>query len=247
MHNKIKIRLSFLLLILVLVILPSAIARFTAKKSFNCELNINNHPRMMPLREAVLTDNGGIDVIKAKGTPDFSKVATTKEGMFMAEDDYGESYYYRGVADNWVSFAGFYWRIIRINGDGSIRLIYSGTKTNNTGDATQIGTSAYNPTYREEKYADYKISTIKTTVDNWYKTNILDKGYDNKVADTGYCNDMTKKSKEYFGAWDRLYNNNNPIFNCPNKQNDLLSKSNNKLTYPVGLLNHDEASIAGAT
>ena len=51
----------------------------------------------------------------------------------MAEDDYGESYYYRGKADNWLSFAGFYWRIIRINGDGSIRLIYSGTKDNHTG------------------------------------------------------------------------------------------------------------------
>ena len=38
-----------------------------------------------------------------------------------------ESYYYTGNPDNWVSFAGFWWRIIRINGDGSIRMIYQGT------------------------------------------------------------------------------------------------------------------------
>ena len=211
--------------------------KVTVKQSFG--------PRL--LRNVILEDNGGINAIKLKGTPDFSKTATTKEGVFMAEDDYGESYYYRGKADNWVSFAGFYWRIIRINGDGSIRLIYSGTKTNNTGDATQIGNSQYNPNYNDEKYADYKISTIKTTVDNWYKANILDKGYDNKIADTGYCNDMTKKNTSDFGAYARLVTNKTPTLKCPNKDNDLLSKSNNKLTYPVGLLTWDEASFAGAT
>ena len=178
-------------------------------------------------------------------TPDFSKTAETKEGMFMAEDDYGESYYYRGAADNWVSFAGFYWRIIRINGDGSIRIIYSGTKTNNTGDGAQIGESAYNTSRYEEKSADYKISTVKNMVDNWYKTNILDKGYDDKIADTGYCNDISKKSTRDFGAYDRLYNNKTPILKCFNKESNLLSKSNNKLTYPVGLITWDEASFAG--
>ncbi len=177
-------------------------------------------------------------------TPDFSKTATTKEGMFMAEDDYGESYYYRGVADNWVSFAGFYWRIIRINGDGSIRLIYSGTRENHIGDGTQIGESAYNAVGNKEKCADYKISTVKKVVDNWYKTNILDKGYDNRIADTDYCNDMSKNSKNQFSSSERLYNKT-PTLKCPDKASDLLSKSNNKLTYPVGLLTYDEVSFAG--
>ena len=239
--------ISLIILIIALLIVP-ALARFTAKKDFSGTLNISNHPGSSPFgagAKSILGKEGGINAIKAKGTPDFSKTATTKEGMFMAEDDYGESYYYRGIADNWVDFAGFYWRIIRINGDGSIRLIYSGTKTNNTGDGTQIGTSAYNPSYDNEKYADYKISTVKNVVDNWYKTNILDKGFDNKISDTGYCNDMTKKSTSEFGSWDRLYNNKTPTLKCPDKANDLLSKSNNKLTYPVGLLTHDEASFAG--
>ena len=48
-------------------------------------------------------------------------------------DDDGEVYYFAGnPTDNWVYFAGFYWRIIRINGDGSIRLIYNGTTTATT-------------------------------------------------------------------------------------------------------------------
>ena len=49
----------------------------------------------------------------------FDDPATTDEGVFEMEDDYGTSYYYRGaVENNYVKFAGFYWRIIRVNGDG---------------------------------------------------------------------------------------------------------------------------------
>ncbi len=50
-----------------------------------------------------------------------------ENGVFKGEDDYGTTYYYRGtVNNNWVSFAGKTWRIIRINGNGTIRLIYAG-------------------------------------------------------------------------------------------------------------------------
>ena len=49
--------------------------------------------------------------IKAKGTPDFNKIApndSETDGLYMAEDDDGESCYYRGaVKNNYVSFAGF--------------------------------------------------------------------------------------------------------------------------------------------
>ena len=169
-----------IILLFTLTALPAALARFTTKKNYNGSLNVNNHPcdKFKKIKSM------GKEFTVKLCTPDFSKNATTKEGMFMAEDEYGESYYYRGAADNWVSFAGFYWRIIRINGDGSIRLIYSGTKTSHTGDGAQIGISAYNPKYDNQKYADYKISTIKTVVENWYKTNIMDKGYNNTIADT---------------------------------------------------------------
>ena len=55
-------------------------------------------------------------LIEAKPKPDFSQMATTKEGMFSALDDYGTSYYYRGVVDNnYVKFGEFYWRILLEN------------------------------------------------------------------------------------------------------------------------------------
>ena len=58
--------------------------------------------------------------------------------MSLAPDDYGISYYFRGnVQNNFVSFAGMCWRIVRITGDGSIKLTfynYSSTNCTQTGD-----------------------------------------------------------------------------------------------------------------
>ncbi len=95
--------------------------------------------------------------IASKGTPDFSKTATTDEGLFVAEDDEGASYYYRGaVKNNYVSFAGFMWRIIRRNGDGSIRMIYSGRTTSDIGTVVTIGNSQYSEKYWDPTYEGYK-------------------------------------------------------------------------------------------
>ena len=114
--------------------------------------------------------------IKAKGTPDFSKTATTDDGLFMAEDDEAESYYYRGaIKNNYVSFAGLTWRIIRRNGDGSIRMIYSGKSTSDTGEATTIGNSKFNSKYWDPAYVGYKYNekfslheNNGTTGYNWF-------------------------------------------------------------------------------
>ena len=120
--------------------------------SFNtlsdCMLVMNNHESSVDIAKTN---------IKSKGTPDFSKTATTDEGLFMTEDDEGESYYYRGaVKNNYVSFAGFVWRIIRRNGDGSIRMIYSGKSPSDTGEATTIGNSQFNSKYWDPTYVGYK-------------------------------------------------------------------------------------------
>ena len=65
-------------------------------------------------------------------------------------------YYFAGnPTDNWIQFAGFYWRIIRINGDGTIRIIYQGTSANATGTSTQI-----------DKIATEIEDTIKTYSDS---------------------------------------------------------------------------------
>jgi len=87
--------------------------------------------------------------IENKKQPDFTKTSTddNTHGLYAALDDDGMSYYFRGnVETNYVKFAGFFWRIIRINGDGSIRLIYDGTSAHANGVSStnrQIGTSTF--------------------------------------------------------------------------------------------------------
>ena len=225
-------------------------------------------------------------------TPDFSKVATTNEGLFKADDDYTattgmKSYYFRGAVDNnWVKFGkdstgkDIYWRIIRINGDGSIRMIYSGTtaptentKVVMTGEGTQIGTSAFNSSSDKAEYVGYMYtlgqqngnstdSTIKTTIDNWYKTTTLetDSATKSLVSQNQiFCNDRSASSTQteawtstgnfYYGAYGRLNVNKMPLLTCPTESDKFTSKNssigNKALDYPVGLITADEVAMAG--
>lgn len=142
---------------------------------------------------------------------DFSKTLDndTTGTMFMSEDNEGISYYFAGATqDNWVKFAGFYWRIIRINGDGTLRIIYSGNEVSGpiiTGEATQIGISAFNENYDDNAYVGYMYgtpgssnyeethanindSTIKQYLDNWYENNLI--SYERNIdTNAGFCGD----------------------------------------------------------
>ena len=98
-------------------------------------------------------------------------------------------YYYAGnTTNNWVKFAGYYWRIIRTNADGSVRMLYSGTATDTTSGYLSTGTTAFNTPSNSPKYVGYMYgekddtlvnartntnnSTIKTAIDNWYASNM---------------------------------------------------------------------------
>ena len=194
-------------------------------------------------------------------------------GLYVGTDADGETYYYRGsVSNNYVYFANAYWRIIRLNGDGSVRLLYAGTTPNATGSGLSIGISSFNSTRNSPAYVGFmygntinqsyelnikneKDSTIKTKLDSWYKTNIVDKGLSSYIADSGFCNDRSITSGDgvsltsitYYGPYQR-YTNHTPNLHCPN-QNDLFTVSNTKgnqaLTYPIGLITSDELAYAG--
>ena len=67
---------------------------------------------------------GKVEDCTADGIPIINTYVDPENTMSIALDDYGTSYYYRGnVIDNYVNFAGMCWRIVRITGDGSIKLI----------------------------------------------------------------------------------------------------------------------------
>ena len=102
---------------------------------------------------------GGEYILASANAPTNSTTDWTNNGT-------GITYYYVGDANevnNWVQFAGFYWRIIRINGDGSIRMIYQGVADSPTpddgnmnGEGTQIGRSAFNTMVSNNMYVGFK-------------------------------------------------------------------------------------------
>lgn len=174
-------------------------------------------------------------------TPDFSSPAgnvTTDgdgtNGLYEYVDDFGATYYFRGnVENNYVYFANFFWRIIRINGDGTLRLIYAGTETHENGyddstpgdtvlsnengnyayvfndaddDITYVGymTGTVGASTYTEANSNITDSSIKTVLDTWYRDNLM--GYDGFIADTTYCNDRSVYEGTGIGSDDTSYN-----------------------------------------
>jgi len=131
---------------------------------------ISSYVLLMPsFSKKILSDNGGVSSIKLKGTPDFTQVATTDEGMYAAKDyDGNDTFYFRGaVENNYVHFANLYWRIIRVNGDGTVRMIYDGTSKHRNGEASsdrQAGQSAFNSEYSDNAYVGYMYGDTKDNV-----------------------------------------------------------------------------------
>ena len=203
-------------------------------KAFTGKIYVTNHScsTSEPAYITLLNKYGGKDSITELPDSAFANATTASDkGMYKKADDLGISYYYRGAVDNnWVKFGkegdkDIYWRIIRINGDGSIRMIYTGTtdpKTDSsvtgsngvymTGTGTQINaaTYAFNSSRDKAEYVGYMFtlgeqhgnstsSTIKTIIENWYAGTTLK---DNTLVsqDQIFCNDRSASSIQT-AAW----------------------------------------------
>ena len=177
--------------------------------------------------------------MNSDGTVTVTGIEDTYGYLCKAKDAYGDSYYYRGnVTNNYVLFAGKYWRIIRYNGDGTVRIIYDGTSAHPNGESSddrQIGTSAFNSSDNDNAYVGYMYgatgastysathvntnnSTIKTYLDTWYENNIKGTTNEQYIADNIFCNDRSfapnnsgtgaGTSKTYY-RWNNFANNSN--------------------------------------
>ncbi len=85
--------------------------------------------------------------------------AEASDGYVCAtKDNYGYSYYFRGTVDNnYVKFADKYWRIVRVNGDGTVRIIYDGTAVHTNGESSTdrfIGNSPYNSYWKKDNVVE---------------------------------------------------------------------------------------------
>jgi len=187
-------------------------------------------------------------------------------------------------------------RIIRLNGDGSIRMQYDGAGASGTSSYTRgfaITNQMWNSNTDDAKYTGWMFggaqgvastskeqaqrneteSTIKTIVDAWYKSNLVDTGFSSYVHDAIFCNDRSTPGKDItgwaddtglgyaknylaYGAYARSgvqsvnFNNVTPQFTCPQANDKFTMKTENggngNLTYPVGLITADEIVAAGS-
>ncbi|CCY28234.1 putative uncharacterized protein [Acholeplasma sp. CAG:878] len=172
---------------------------------------------------------------KLLGTND-SNVVTSGDGLYSKTTSTGTTYYFKGaVENNYVKFADKVWRIVRINEDGTMRLI-----TQDNVISSQKFNSAYN-TYDKMYYTN---SEIKTAVENWYKTNISDKGFDEKVVNGNYFCEQAKVvyNTNYTAGSATVATKDNytPSFDCTTDGN-----GKGVVSGKVGLITIDEVLFAG--
>ena len=197
-------------------------------KSFNAKITtegeavyVSGSPAKVTLTRLRLTES--------TGTPNFSKTSCSSGceestvGIYKAEDDFGDSYYFRGdVTNNYVYFVNKYWRIIRINGDGSIRMIFDGTSAHNNGETStdrQIETKEFNIPPNDNAYVGYMYgkdgawdylsthsnvndSKIKVLLEEWYYSLFQN---EQNITDAIYCNDRVPANGNGYNTEGTLY------------------------------------------
>ena len=165
-----------------------------------------------------------------------------------------------------------YWRIVRVNGDGTLRLLYTGTSTSAAGKDQMVGSGAYNFNYNDPKYTGYTYdrdsnetdSNAKKDIDTWYNTALAGTSYDKMISGGRFCSDSSgyKLASEYgiqgwsadiylYASSDRLdqasgtvaYGKDNaPTFMCPTTSETYGGSYRLK----VGLLSADEIVFSGS-
>ena len=159
------------------------------------------------------------------------KYDSKETGMYSIEDDLGTSYYYRGAVEgNIVKFGDFYWKITRINGDGTIRMIFYGTSpTTDSQVSVQYYTPnnssyRYDPTYmgimfNNEDFGEELKPTVSTYTgfeDKSTTSYVYSKSYTYNRENSTFSLDLTE-GNYIKGIWKDTYEeilNNGYIYTC---------------------------------
>jgi len=166
-----------------------------------------------------------------------SKYTSDVSGLYSsnATNDGSITYYFRGnVTNNYVKFANHTWRIMRVNEDGTVRLV------------SNIGISGdeFHSSYANVTDFYYSSSdTAKLKVDNWYKTNIVDKGFDSYIDTSVFCEQAKVKYADFETSGSAtmiVYTSYTPTFKCSTDGN-----GKGIITDKVGMITYDEVVFAG--
>ncbi len=137
-------------------------------------------------------------------------------GFGIIKDNYGKSYYFKGNVDNnYLNFAGMCWRIVRIQGDGSIKIVLE--------DEKNLCNSS------SKSYKILSPSTLNNApgeLETWFNSNI-------KTLETNLKQEFWPYHKEF------------PIYDGGHRYKSLISQNNNSTLSYIGLLSADEVLFAG--
>ena len=198
------------------------------------------------LKEAIL-QNGVIESIPTLTTS--SNKTDEKIGVYKStETNSGNpTYYFRGnVENNNLNFAGYSWKIVRINEDGTIRIVMNDGINDNA--KYKYDSSAF------DFYYTGSGNLVKSPLENWYNSNIgNNSNYSlNVVTGDYFCEQAIVAYKQYFADGYKTYNTTSrtssmvaydsyqATFKCQSDKNrhGIVSSS-------VGLLSYDEVLYAG--
>lgn len=188
----------------------------TDKYTINSKIDSTNKYKLK-LNDNILLDNR-INKEKEENAP---------FDLYKSEDDYGESWYFKGKQDyNYVLFANQVWRIVRINGNNTTRLILNNVLEEKT---------KYNET--SELGYEYKNSTIQNNINKFYETNIKD-NYSNYLVDGIFCNNKFILNNDEYTISLKCseetvedYSNISYLIALLSSNELALSKDENNLTY----------------
>ena len=198
-----------------------------------------NGVRTAPMKELILKNNPIITTAPTlnnsiNNTSDASGLyAMDVVGGYSNGTD-GTSYYFRGnVTADKVEFAGKEWKILRINEDGTIRIMLN----------ESVSTSPINST--RNSYTNMYYSNgdgAKASIESWYETNIVGAGYDSYVASGNYFCESAKikydSTATSGSATSVVYSSYTPDLTCPTDGN-----GKGLLDLSVGLITYDEIGI----
>ena len=192
---------------------------------------------------------------------DFSTLEECQTGVNA--DDYGSTYNYKCKEVVYANKGDdMYWRIIRVDKDNKIKMIYAGSKAPSestkvaiTGANTNMGFTAYNNDYNHAEYVGFQYttgsqrgtttnSTIKTYLDNWYTKYFNENIGTSRFVKTTFCNDRNTSStwasigsNIVYATYTRLSADTpTPTFEC---------NTNDAVTNNFGLITADEIVLAG--
>ena len=165
-----------------------------------------------------------------------SEIATEKEGLLSTIDNKGTTYYFRGkINNNYLKLGDLLFRIVRINGDGTVRLVLE-----NTID----GQVPYNSNPLAEgadvsSLVVFKDATVINTLNNWVNTKLAP--YKSYLVNGDYCTDtsfnLDVNGTRYSSTYERIFNDEAPDLYCSGQVYSGI----------VGLLSVDEVVLAGAS